>query len=99
MSLLHWEHKGDAMNLHLWVCAQSLSCVQPLVTPWTVAHQACLSMGFSMQEYWSRLPFPTPGDLPDPGIITIPPVLAGRFLTTELPRKPSTLVVFGKHLF
>ena len=38
------------------------------VTPWTVAHQAPLSMGFSRQEYWSGLPFPSPGDLPDPGI-------------------------------
>ena len=39
-----------------------------LVTPWTVAFQAPLSMGFSRQEYWSGLPFPSPGDLPDPGI-------------------------------
>ena len=39
-----------------------------LVTPWTVTHQAPLSMGFSRQENWSGLPFPTPGDLPDPGI-------------------------------
>ena len=38
------------------------------VTTWTVAHQACLSMGFSRQEYWSGLPFPSPGDLPHPGI-------------------------------
>ena len=45
-----------------------LSCVQLFVTPWTVAHQAPLSMGFSRQEYWSGLPFPSPGDLPDPGI-------------------------------
>ena len=37
-------------------------------TPWTAAHQASLAMGFSRQEYWSRLPFPSPGDLPDPGI-------------------------------
>ena len=40
----------------------------PFVTPWTVARQAPLSMGFPRQEYWSRLPFPAPGDLPDPGI-------------------------------
>jgi len=39
-------------------------------TPWTVAHQDPLSMGFSRQEYWSGLPFPSPGDLPDPGIET-----------------------------
>ena len=45
-----------------------LSCTQLFVTPWTVAHQAPLSMGFSRQENWSGLPFPLQGDLPDPGI-------------------------------
>ena len=45
-----------------------LSCIQLFVTPWTVAHQVPLSMGFSRLEYWSRLPFPSPGDLPDPRI-------------------------------
>ena len=48
--------------------AQSLSRVQLFVTWWTVAHQAPLSMGFSRQEYWSGLPCPPPGDLPNPGI-------------------------------
>ena len=47
---------------------KSLSRVQLFVTPWTVAYQAPLSMGFSRQYYWSGLPFPSPGDLPDPGI-------------------------------
>ena len=47
------------------------------VSPWTVAHQAPLSMGFSRQEYWSGLPFPPPGNLPDPGIKPMPPALAG----------------------
>ena len=47
---------------------KSLSYVQLFVTPWTVAHQAPPSMEFSSQEYWSGLPFPSPGDLPDPGI-------------------------------
>ena len=47
---------------------RSLSRVRLFVTPWTVAHQAPLSMGFSRQEYWSGLPFPSPGHLPDPGI-------------------------------
>ena len=50
------------------MCAQSLSHVRLFVTPWTVTHQASLSMRFSRQEYWSGLPFPPPGDLPDPGI-------------------------------
>ena len=47
---------------------KSLSCVQLFVTPWTVADQAPPSMGFSRQEYWGGLPFPSPGDLPNPGI-------------------------------
>ena len=47
---------------------KSLSRVRLFVTPWTVAYQAPLSMGFSRQEYWSGLPFPSPGDLPNPGI-------------------------------
>ena len=50
------------------VCAQPLSHALLFATPWTVAHQAPLSVGFSHQEYWSELPFPPPGDLPDPGI-------------------------------
>ena len=50
------------------VKVKSLSRVGLFATPWTVAHQAPLSMGFSRQEYWNGLPFPFPGDLPDPGI-------------------------------
>ena len=45
-----------------------LRCVQLFATPWTVAHQAPLSMRFSQKEFWSELPFPPPGDLPDPGV-------------------------------
>ena len=66
------------------VCAQSLSCVQPFATPWTVVCQAPLCMGFSRQEYWNRLPFPPPGKLPDPGVepeCPVTPELAGRFFT------------------
>ena len=62
-----------------------------LVTPWTVACQVPLSMEFSKQEYWSGLPFPSPGDLPDPGI---KPALAGGFFTTEPTRKPSMSVSY-----
>ena len=58
------------------------------VTPRTEALQAHLSMGFSRQEYWSGLPFPPPGDLPDPGIKPASLALAGRFFTTEPPGKP-----------
>ena len=50
--------------------------------------QAPLSMGFPRQEYWSGLPFPPPGDLPDPGIEPVSPALAGRFFTPEPPEKP-----------
>ena len=50
------------------VCLKSLSHVRPFATLWTVACQVPLSMGFSGQEYWSGLPFPSPGDLPNPGI-------------------------------
>ena len=67
----------------LWVYAQLLSCVWLFAIPWTVAHQASLSMEFSRQEYWSGLPFLPPGNIPDPGIKHTSPVspsLAGRFL-------------------
>ena len=67
---------------------QSLSCVQLFATPWTVGHQALLSMGFSWQEYWSRLPFPTPGDLPDLGIEPESPALQADSIPTEPPGKP-----------
>ena len=62
--------------------------IQLFVTPQTVAHQASLSMEFSRQEYWSGLPFPPPGGLPDPGIETSSPGLAGGFFTTEPSGKP-----------
>ena len=57
------------------------------VTPWTVARQTPLLVGFSRQEYWSELPFPSLVDLPDPGIEPASPALAGRFCTTEPPGK------------
>ena len=55
--------------------SQLLSCVQLFVTPWTIDHQAPLSMGFFRQEYWSGLPFLPPGDLSDPGIKPMSPAL------------------------
>ena len=61
-------------------------------TPWTVACQAPQSMRFHKQEYWSGLPFPSPGDLPDPGIKPASPALVGGFFTTEPPGKPSVEV-------
>ena len=65
-----------------------LSHVRLFVTPWTVAYQAPLSMGFSRQEYWSGLPFPSPGDLPDPGIKLKSPALQTDSLQSEPSRKP-----------
>ena len=53
------------------------------VTPWIIAHQVSLSMGFPRQEYWSGLPFSSPGDLPDPGIEPESPALAGGFFTID----------------
>ena len=67
------------------VKGKSLSRVRLFVTPWTVAHQAVLSMGFSRQEYWSGLPFPSPGHLPDPGIKPKSPTLQADALTSEPP--------------
>ena len=58
------------------------------VTPWTVPRQARLSTGFSRQESWSGLPFPSLGDLPDPGIKPASPALASGFFATEPPGRP-----------
>ena len=58
-------------------------CVQLPVTPWTVAHQAPLSMGFPRQEHWSGLLFPSPGGLPNPGIQPVFLALAGGFFISE----------------
>ena len=67
---------------------KSLSRVRLFATLWTVAYQASPFMGFSKQEYWSGLPFPSPGDLPDPGIEPGPPALEADALTSEPPGKP-----------
>ena len=73
------------------VCMLSyFSCVRLFATLWTVAHQAPLSMGFSRQEYWSGLPCPSSGDLPDPGIepvSLVSPALQAGSSSTELPGK------------
>ena len=77
------------------MCVQSLNHVRLFVAPWTVAYQAPLSVEFSRQEYWSVLPFPTPGNLPNPEIKPTyleSPALAGGFFTTEHPGKPRLLL-------
>ena len=70
------------------VKVNSLSRVRLFATPWTAAHQAPPSMGFSRQEYWSGLPFPSPGDVPDPGIEARSPALQADALTSEPERFP-----------
>ena len=78
--------------------AHSLSRVRLGATPWTAAHQAPLSMGFFRQEYWSGLPCPPPGHLPDPGIESVSPASpawAGRFFTTKPPMKPQIEIKKG----
>ena len=73
------------MSVYVYVLSP-FSLVQLFATPWTAAHQAPLSVGFSRQEYWSGSPCPPLGDLPNPGITPeslMSPVLADRFLTTS----------------
>ena len=85
-------------KVSLYVCMLSCSVVVDSVTPWTVARQAPLSMEFSRQEYWSRLPFPPPGDLPDPGIEPMSPVspaLVGGFFTTEPPGSRYSIAIYN----
>ena len=74
------------------VKVKSLSRVQLFETPWTVTYQALLSMGFSRQEYWSGLPFPSPGDLPDPAIEPRSPALQADSLPCKPPGK---LVIYA----
>ena len=74
--------KGEKVPV---VCAKFLQSYPTLCNPWTIACQAPLSMKFSRQEYWSGLPSPFPGDLPNPGIepVSLSPALAGGFFTTS----------------
>ena len=72
----------------LWFNQQVTS--DSLATPWTIARQPPLSMGFPRQDCWSRLPFPSPGHLPNPGIDSVAPALAGGFCNTDPPGKPFT---------
>ena len=82
--------------MNVKVKVKSLSRIRLFVTPWTVAHQAPPSMGSSRQEYWSGLPFPSPGDLPDPGIEPGSPALQADALTSEQPGKPYMSIQVSK---
>ena len=90
----HWpwdrKHLLGPWNLCARVCVsrRHFTRVRLFAIPWTVAHQVLLSMGFSRQECWSGLPFPSPGDLSHPGseaVALMSPALAGRFFTTSAP--------------
>ena len=84
-----YTHNWDITKDVVKVKVKSLSPVRLFATPWTVAYQASPSMRFSGQEYWSGLPFPSPGDLPDPGIEPAgSPALEADALTSEPPAKP-----------
>ena len=76
------------MATHSSIKVKSLSRVRLSAAPWTVAHQAPLSVGFSRKEHWSGLPFPSPADLPDPGIEPGSPALQADALLSEPPGKP-----------
>ena len=83
--------QDDMLRFTLWATRLLFSCYivsDSSATPWTGACRPPLSMGFSRQEYWSGLPLPSPGNLPNPKIEPTSPTLAGRFFTTELPGKP-----------
>ena len=84
-TLLHyWDCKlTQPVGRIVWKEVKLLSCVQLFVIPWTVACQTPQSMGFSRQEYWSGLPFPSPGDLPDPGIELGSPALQADSLLSK----------------
>ena len=86
--LVQWPVHSKIIHVSKKVKVKSLSCVRLFATPWTVAHKAPPSMGFSRQEYWSGLPFPSPGDLPHTGIKPRSPTLQVDALTSEPPGKP-----------
>ena len=89
MSIGRWMDKKAVVHIHTGILkkgkGKSFSHVWLFATPWTVANQAPLSRGFSRQEYWSGLPFPSPGDLPNPGIEPGSPALQAEALPSEPP--------------
>ena len=82
ITTVQFSNSAKLAFIIVYMCALVLSFIQLFATPWTVAHQAPLSLGFSRQEYWNGLPFPPPGNLPNPGIESTSltyPALAGTF--------------------
>ena len=105
--LLFPKVKSNVCQDLLWkvirICVRAYLSAQLCLTLFKpmgcIAHQAPLSMEFSRQEYWNGLLFPTPGDLPDPGIAPASPALAGKSFTTEPPGKPIWRLVLFSHSF
>ena len=94
-STLAWLQSMGSKNFTiqpLYSEVKLLSRVQLFVTPWTVAYQGPPSTGFSRQEYWSGLPFPSPGHLPDPGIKPRSPTFQADTLTSEPPGNLCTVL-------
>ena len=84
-----WSEKLTVQTgILIFCCLVTKSCLTLFETPLTVAHQATLSMGFARQEHWCGLPFPSPGDLPDPGIKSVSSAVQADSLPTELRGKP-----------
>ena len=95
MKELLWGPWFSICRISCWCCCCYCLVVKLyliLATPWAVACQVPLSMGFPRQEYWRGLPFASPGDLPNPRMSPVSPALAGGFFTVEPPGKPVKLV-------
>ena len=101
---LHWWTRKLRMRAIRWLCprlnqvkVKSLSHVSLFATPWTVAYQVSPSMGFSRSEYWSVLPFPSPGDLPDQGSKLGLPHCRQTLLLSEPPGKSNQVMLVLKN--
>ena len=90
-----WEKRVIQSHKARSEVAQLLTRVRLFVTPWTVAYEAAPSLGFSRQEYWSGLPFPSPADLPNLGIEPVSPALQMDSLPTEPPGNPTVYALLG----
>ena len=100
----HWRSSGLKERadkerqtcFHRTLCARACSVTSDSATPWTVARRAPLSVGFFQARYWSGLPSPSPGDLPDSGIEPVSPALAGGLFSTKQPGKSNRCLRFAK---
>ena len=95
--LYHLSHQGSLIGLWTSEPVKLLSCVRLFAIPWSVTYQAPPSMEFSRQEYWSGLPFPSPGELPDLWIEPRSPALQADALLSELPGKPLPYLTIHTH--